>query len=151
MWSDVLNIEVSVENQEWKVYLKTIQKETPLEEMPHVWRLGWCADYPDNNNWVHEVFNAEEGANRTRAVPGEFEELTKAAQLEQDPEARKAIYKQAEQILTETEARIIPIYYYTTVTLTKPWITHRTFGEMGGSSFFQWKIDWEAKKAALGM
>ncbi len=151
MWSDVLNIEVSVENQEWKVYLKTIQKETPLEEMPHVWRLGWCADYPDNNNWVHEVFNAEEGANRTRAVPGKFEELTKAAQLEQDPEARKAIYKQAEQILTETEARIIPIYYYTTVTLTKPWITFRTFGEMGGSSFFAWKIDWEAKKAALGM
>ena len=21
--------------------------------MPHVWRMGWCADYADTNNWVH--------------------------------------------------------------------------------------------------
>ena len=151
MWSDVLGIEVAVENQEWAVYLTTIDVATPVEEMPHVWRLGWCADYPDANNWLHEVFNAEEGNNNARATPGKFEELTKAAQLEQDPEARKALYKEAEKILNEDEARIIPIYYYTTVALTKPWVTFRTFGEMGGSSFFQWKIDWEAKKAALGM
>ena len=151
MWSDVLGIEVAVENQEWAVYLTTIDVATPVEEMPHVWRLGWCADYPDANNWVHEVFNANSGSNNGRATPSQFEELTEAAQLEQDPEARKALYKEAEKILNEDEARIIPIYYYTTVTLTKPWVTFRTFGEMGGSSFFQWKIDWEAKKAGLGM
>ena len=151
MWNDVLGIEVAVENQEWAVYLTTIDAATPVEEMPHVWRLGWCADYPDANNWVHEVFNANSGSNNGRATPSQFEELTEAAQLEQDPEARKALYKEAEKILNEDEARIIPIYYYTTVTLTKPWVTFRTFGEMGGSSFFQWKIDWEAKKAGLGM
>ncbi|MDH7486655.1 MAG: peptide ABC transporter substrate-binding protein [Anaerolineae bacterium] len=151
MWQDVLGITVKVENQEWKVYLQTIDKDTPVEEMPHVWRLGWCADYPDENNWVHEVFHAEEGNNNPRATPSRFEELTKAAQLEQDPEARKALYKEAEKILCDEEARIAPIYYYTTVTLTKPWVTYRTYGEMSGTSFFQWKIDWEAKKAALGL
>jgi len=151
MWKDVLGINVNIENQEWKVYLKTIQKETPVEEMPHVWRLGWCADYPDENNWVHEVFHATEGANRPRATPTKFEELTKEAQLETDPEKRKALYKEAEKLLCDVEARIAPIYYYTTVALTKPWVTYRTFGEMGGTSFFQWKLDWEAKKAALGM
>jgi oligopeptide transport system substrate-binding protein len=151
MWQDVLGIEVTVENQEWKVYLQTIEKDTPLEEAPHVWRMGWCADYPDQNNWVHEVFNAEEGANDARAVPSKFEELTKAAQVETDPEARKALYKEAEKILNEEEARILPIYYYTTVALTKPWVTYRTYGEMGGTSWFTWKVDWAAKKAALGM
>jgi oligopeptide transport system substrate-binding protein len=151
MWQDTLGIDVSVENQEWKVYLKTLNPATPVEEMPHVWRMGWCADYADNNNWVHEVFNAEEGANRTRSVPGQFEELTKAAQVETDPDARKAIYKEAEQLLVEGEARMIPIYYYTTVQTTKPWVTYRTYGEIGGTSFFLWKIDYEAKKAALGM
>lgn len=151
MWQDTLNINVVTENQEWAVYLETIDAATPVEEMPHVWRLGWCADYPDANNWLHEVFNANSGDNNARATPGRFEELTEAAQLEQDPEARKALYFEAEKILNEDEVRIIPLYYYTTVTLTKPWVTFRTFGEMGGSSFFQWKIDWEAKKAALGM
>jgi len=151
MWNDVLGIEVAVENQEWAVYLTTIDAATPVEEMPHVWRLGWCADYPDNNNWVHEVFNANSGDNNTRATATEFEELTEAAQIEQDPAAREALYQKAEKILSEDEARIIPLYYYTTVTLTKPWLVERTYGEMGGTSFFQWKIDWEAKKAGTGM
>jgi len=151
MWQDVLGITVNVENQEWAVYLNTINKDTPVEEMPHIWRMGWCADYPDANNWLHEVFSADEGTNNPRAVSSKFEELTKAAQLEQDPEKRKALYFEAEKILNEDEARIIPLYYYTTVTLTKPWVTSRTYGEMGGSSFFQWKIDWAAKKAALGI
>jgi hypothetical protein len=32
-------------------------KTTPLEQMPHIYRMGWCNDYPDENNWVHDVFN----------------------------------------------------------------------------------------------
>jgi len=58
MWLDNLGVQVSVENQEWGVYLDTIGNDTPLEEMPHIFRLGWCADYADENNWVYEVFNA---------------------------------------------------------------------------------------------
>ena len=150
MWQDTLNVDVVLENQEWKVYLQTIQMDTPVEEMPHVFRSGWCADYPDQNNWLHEVFHVEVGRNSTRATASEFEELTKAAQLETDPAQRKELYKRAEKILVEDEARMAPILYYTTVTLTKPWITHRTYAEMGGVSFFQWKIDWDAKKAAVG-
>ena len=66
MWRDTLGVEVEVVNQEWGVYLETLKNDTPLADMPHVWRLGWCADYADNNNWVHEVFNNDEGANRLR-------------------------------------------------------------------------------------
>ena len=55
MWADALGVQVRVENQEWAVYLKTINKDTPLADEPHVWRMGWCADYPDENNWIHEV------------------------------------------------------------------------------------------------
>ena len=38
-----------------------------------------------------------------------------------------------------------PIYYYTTVTMTKPWLTRNYLG-LGGRDFFNWTIDWEAKK-----
>jgi hypothetical protein len=48
------------------VYLQTIDNKTPIADMPHIWRLGWCADYPDENNWVHEVFNATAGDNNLR-------------------------------------------------------------------------------------
>ncbi len=161
MWKEVFpKADIRIETQEWKVYLKTLKKETPLEEMPHIWRLGWCADYPDQNNWVHEVFNCEAGANRlrrncldptcTEVKPSEFDELTRKAGIEQDPEKRKEMYKRAEKILVEEEAAMAPIYYYTMVTLTKPYLT-RVINPLGLDHIYKWKLDWEAKKAAKGM
>ncbi len=150
MWQDTLGVSINVENQEWKVYLKTISKNTPVEEMPHIWRLGWCADYPDENNWVNEVFSPK-ARNDIRWDNQEFLELVEKAEVSADPEERKALYKQAEYILNDQEAAIAPIYYYTIVTLTKPYVTSRTYAEMGGTSWFKWKLDWEAKKAAKGL
>jgi oligopeptide transport system substrate-binding protein len=128
--------------------------------MPHIWRLGWCADYADQNNWVHEVFNNDEGANRlrrgcvdetcTEVEELEFDKITKEAGAAQDPGERKGMYKQAEQILTEEEAAYAPIYYYTRVALTKPWLK-RTFQQLGGQHWDKWTIDWTAKKDATGM
>jgi len=150
MWREVFpEANFTIESQEWKVYLQTLQKDTPIEEMPHVWRLGWCADYADQNNWVHEVFNAEGGANRPRATSTRFEELTKQAKIETDPEKRKELYREAERLLVEEEARIAPLFYYTRVVVNKPWLT-RTYQALGGEHLDRWSIDWEAKKAALG-
>ena len=150
-WKDSLGVDVAIENQEWKVYLNTIKKDTPLEEVPHVFRLGWCADYPDQNNWLNEVFNPEIGANRLRWSNDEFVELMRKARASTDPEERKALYKRGEQILVDEEAAMAPIYYYTTVMVTKPWVTEYTYGTVGPPGVHYWKIDWEAKKAALGL
>jgi oligopeptide transport system substrate-binding protein len=149
MWADTLGVQVRVENQEWAVYLVTLQNDTPLADMPHVWRMGWCADYPDENNWIHEVFNADEGANRLRRVSGEFDALTVQAGREQDPEVRKELYYQAEKMLAEDEAAYAPIYVYTTVAVTKPWLV-RNYPLLGGNDFFNWTIDMDAKLAAQG-
>ena len=62
MWKEGLGIDAQIETQEGNVVLSTLQPTTPLEERPHAWFMGWCADYPDENNWVHEVFNSDEGA-----------------------------------------------------------------------------------------
>jgi oligopeptide transport system substrate-binding protein len=157
MWSDTLNVEVEVLNQEWGVYLETLQNDTPLADMPHVWRMGWCADYADNNNWVHEVFNSAEGANRlrrgclddtcTEVEELEFDATTRAAGAEQDPAVRLELYKKAEQLLSEEEAAYAPIYYYSTVNVTKPWLT-RSFQKLGGQHWDKWTLDVAAKKAA---
>lgn len=159
MWVENLGVTVNVENQEWKVYLETVGNSTPLADAPHVWRMGWCADYPDENNWVHEVFNAEAGANRLRRgcvddvctdiVPGHFDDLTVQAMSEPDPATRIALYLEAETILSETEAAYIPIYFYASMNVTKPYLT-RDFPLLGAANWFEWEIDWEAKQAATG-
>jgi oligopeptide transport system substrate-binding protein len=159
MWSDNLGVDVRVENQEWAVYLTTVQKDSPNDEMFHVYRMGWCADYADENNWVYEVFNATDGYNRPRrncddpncgsASESEFDELTQQARVETDPAVRADLYAQAEQILAVDEAAYAPIYHYTTVQVTKPWLD-RTFPGFGRPALYEWTIDWDAKTAALG-
>ncbi len=159
MWKDNLGADVRVENQEWKVYLKTINKSTPVEDEFSIYRLGWCADYPDENNWVYEVFNSEAGANRTRrncadpncettTGPSKFDDLTAQAGVEQDPAKRIELYKEAEDILAREEAAYAPIYHYTSVNVTKPWLT-RNFPTLGGADWYNWKIDAAAQTAAM--
>jgi oligopeptide transport system substrate-binding protein len=159
MWKDTLGVDVQVENQEWKVYLETIRKDTPLAEVPHIWRYGWCADYADENNWVHEVWNSVAGANGlrrncaddvcTEIGKSEFDEITEAAALEPDPAKRIELYARAEEILAAEEVAYAPIYHYTVVNTTKPWLT-RTFAPVGGDVFFTWTIDQAAQLAARG-
>jgi len=157
MWLEAFpKAKITIETQEWKVYLKTIEKGTPVENVPHIWRLGWCQDYPDENNWVHEVFNPVEGANRPRMSLDDpyvgdlikrFSDLTIRAQMEQDPEVRKQLYWEAEKLLCDDIAAIAPIYYYTQVTLTKPWLTRHWHDT---PHFETWYIDVEARAAAIG-
>jgi oligopeptide transport system substrate-binding protein len=146
---------VTIETQEWTVYLDTIGADAPIEDAPHVFRLGWCADYPHENNWVHEVFNPEEGANRTRLSTDDpqvgdliqqFSETTVAAQTA-PPDEQVELYKQAEKLLIEDIAAIAPIYYYTTVNVTKPWL-ERSYDPIKLHAF-QWTLDWDAKQASM--
>jgi oligopeptide transport system substrate-binding protein len=133
-WTEYLGVEVKLANQEWKVYLKTLQ-----EDAPQVFRLGWCADYPDENNWVLEVFHSTKSANRIRWSNPEFDRLTEQAAAESDPAKRKQLYFQAEKILCVDEAAIAPIYYYTRVVCTKPYV-ERTYAPLGGEHYYMWKV-----------
>jgi oligopeptide transport system substrate-binding protein len=144
MWADNLGAEVRVENQEWGVYLDTITKDTPIEEVPHIFRLGWCADYPDENNWIHEVFNSDEGANRVRTDNADFNALTVAAGEAQDPAEREALYEQAEKMFAEEIVGYAPIYHYTAMNVTQSWVT-RNFPPLGANDFYNWTVDEAAR------
>jgi oligopeptide transport system substrate-binding protein len=134
MWKENLGVEVNLTNQEWKVYLETI-----TEDAPQIFRLGWCADYPDANNWVLEVFHSTLGSSRIKWHNAEYDRVTEEAARESDPAKRLELYKRAEQILCEEEAGIAPIYFYTIVNITKPYL-QRTFAPMGGDHVKDWKI-----------
>jgi len=151
MWHSVLGIDVIVESRQSMVYVQAPDWDDAPQDMPHIWQSGHCADYPDQHDWLYETFHAQEGANGQGSAPTEFEALIEAAQMEIDPGERWELYQEAEMILVDKEARMIPIFYYTTLSLTQPWVTYRTFSETGGTSFFEWKVDGEARKSALGM
>jgi oligopeptide transport system substrate-binding protein len=68
-----------------------------------------------------------------------FEELVAVAAVETDPDSRVELYAQAENILVNQDAVIIPIYWYTRNTLTKPYV-QRTFGIDGREAYEKWDI-----------
>lgn len=146
MWKDVLGVNVKLVNQEWAVYLDTIKGK----DTPQIWRLGWCLDYPDANNFIREVF-AVNGSSNPVDKDGnpaggvmwkndKFEEIVKQAAAESDPAKRLDLYSQAEQILVYEDAVIAPIYWYTRVSVTKPYVT-RTFSVGGHELYYKWDIN----------
>jgi len=52
MWKTNLGLDVKVVNQEWKVYVVTTLDPVAT---PQIFRMGWCIDYPDANNFDKDV------------------------------------------------------------------------------------------------
>ena len=156
MWLDNLGLNVQVVNQEWAVYLKTIKGA----DTPQIYRLGWCQDYADANNFIFEVFALGGSANTDDNKDGiaeggiswgkddplyqVFEDTMVEAARELDPAKRVELYAEAEEMLVWEKAAMAPIYWYTRTTMTKPYVT-RTFAAAGHEYFEKWDIDMSAK------
>ena len=137
-WKEYLGAEVKLANQEAGVFLDTINTDAP-----QIYRSGWCTDYPDENNWVLENFHPTKSLNRPEwAGPDadEFTRLVEQAAAESDPARRRELYFSAEQTLTVDSAVIIPIYYYTRVVCSKPWVNRSYSKQSGMEEIFYWKV-----------
>lgn len=153
MWQAAFpELEVVIETQEWGVYLESLDHDSPLEGKPDVFRLAWCQDYPHANNWIHEVFNPVQGSNEVLLsaddpqvgdLVQEFTDTTIAAQTA-SPEEQLELYKRAEQLFIDEIAGIIPVYYYSSNLLVKPWLD-RVYGD--DLYLHRWSIDQAAKDA----
>ncbi|MED1958378.1 peptide ABC transporter substrate-binding protein [Brevibacillus formosus] len=106
-WKKNLGVDIKLENKEWKVYLEDVHQGNY-----QIARGGWLGDFNDPINFL-EMFQEQDGGNNdTRWGNSKYKELLNQSALEQDPEKRKAILMQAEQILMD-EMPIMPIYFYT--------------------------------------
>jgi oligopeptide transport system substrate-binding protein len=112
MWKENLGINISLINQDWKVYLKT-RKEKKYQ----IARASWIGDYNDPNTFL-DMWTSESGINHSGWGSPEYDQLIRDAGMEKDPEKRFEIFQNAERILIE-QAVCIPIYFYKSVYLKK--------------------------------
>ncbi|MEX0804068.1 MAG: peptide ABC transporter substrate-binding protein [Candidatus Binatia bacterium] len=124
MWERNLGVVVALENQEWKVYLKKLQNDPP-----HVFRLGWGADYPDPDNFM-KLFTANSGNNSTRWKNPRYDQLIELAARELDPKKRAKHYDEAQKILCETDLPIVPLFWTSESTVLNPRFTGLEFNSM---------------------
>lgn len=107
MWKEELGIEISLYNQEWKAYLATRQAGNF-----DILRAAWFGDYDDPNTFL-SLAESDNGNNHTNWKHIEYDGLIQQAAQTLDPQARKAIFQQAESILIE-HMPVIPLYFYVT-------------------------------------
>ena len=132
-----LNISVKIQALEWTAYRNAIMPPNT----PELYRFGWCADYPDANNWLYDVFHPKYSPNRVNWENEAFAQLVEQAQLSSEPKERKKLYHDAEKILTEEVAAIIPLYFYTAQYLVNPRIKGWYSMALGGQHIRNWSLE----------
>lgn len=132
-----LNINVNTVPLDWSDYMEARTKNFPGE----ILIFRYCADYPDANNWLNELFNPVKSVNVVGWENREFAELMEMAQIDNNPRNRKAIYRRAEKILCEEECVVLPIYFETAQYLVKPRVKGWYSMALGGQHIRNWYFD----------
>lgn len=115
MLKNVLNIDVQLHNEEWKVYLST-QKNHNFD----VTRQAWIADYADPSNFF-EIFLSYGGNNHSQWDNKQYDALVEEAARTMDSAKRFELFEQANKILAD-EMPIMPIYLYSDINLVQPYV-----------------------------
>ena len=134
-WKQSLGVETELKSSEFRVFLEDRKNRKNWDAI----RLGWYADYDDPESFL-AIFQSTSNQNDAGYTNPEFDRLVKSATLEPNIESRRNLFRQAERVLLN-DYPIIPIYFYNTRRLVKPYVggatitsTNRTY-----SKYLYWK------------
>jgi len=91
---------------EWTVYLSA---QSQLDYQ--LSRASWIGDYNDPQTFLG-MFTSNDGNNRTGWKNPRYDSLIREAGGERDLEKRAKIFQQAEELLVQDEAPVIPLFFY---------------------------------------
>jgi ABC-type transport system substrate-binding protein len=109
-WRENLQVEIT-----WEAVKNAPYWDRWEKVLPHIWFIGWVADYPDPDAFLRRDSFAHW---RNDAYVG----LIEQARGIMDQGERMRLYGQADQLVVE-EAVIMPILYERRHLLVKPWVT----------------------------
>ncbi len=113
MWKKALNINITLTNQDWKVYLDS-RRSLNYD----ISRSAWIGDYPDPNTFL-DMWVTDGGNNHSGWSNKNYDALIARASATFNQQERYSYFQQAEKILAD-EVPIIPVYTYTRVYLIRP-------------------------------
>jgi oligopeptide transport system substrate-binding protein len=114
-WKTKLGLEVGMENMELKVHVKKMH-----DGDFQIARYGWYADYNDATSFYTLVLCGDD-QNFNRNCNKKADELVAQANLQEDPDKRKALMTQAARLVME-DYPFIPLLQNTLPRLVKPYV-----------------------------
>ena len=117
MWQQNLGITITVENLDPNKYSDLIQAGVHGQ----IFGGGWCADYPDPENFLDVLFHTDAEQNDGHYSNPEVDKLLEAARVELDVNKRLQLYQQAEQLIVNDAPAIFTEHGLSHV-LVKPYL-----------------------------
>lgn len=118
-WKEVLGVDIKLNPVEPTTFT-ALTKD--INTAPQLFILGWCADYPDPQNWLSVYWKTGAFGERIGYSNPELDALMAQADAETDEATRMDLYAQAQEMLIEG----IPVaHMWNNVNhyLVKPWVT----------------------------
>jgi len=97
MWQQNLGVTITIENLEPDKYYDLLYSG----QHGQLFSGGWCADYPDPENFADVLFNTSAQQNIGNYSNPALDAVLGQARLEQDVTKRIQLYQQAEQIIVQ--------------------------------------------------
>ncbi len=107
MWETELGVKVTLNNQEWAVFLQT-RKDGNYS----IARNGWIADYNDPMAFL-DMWLTGGGNNDAQYANADYDAKIQEAKNTTDPAARMQLMHEAEDIIMGQDWALNPLYFYT--------------------------------------
>jgi oligopeptide transport system substrate-binding protein len=117
MWEQNLGVKITIENLEPDKYLDLLYSG----QHGQIFSDGWCADYPDPENFADVLFHTGSQQNISHYSNPALDSILDRARLEQDVAKRIQLYQQAEQVIVQ-DAPALFILHPVSYMLVKPYV-----------------------------
>ena len=117
MWQQYLGVTIKVENLDYNFYYEQIFSGNHGQ----IFDGGWCADYPDPENFADVLFHSGVPQNHGGYSNPELDALLESARVEPDVTRRIDMYQQAERILVD-DAPVLFLTHSLSYQLVQPYV-----------------------------
>jgi oligopeptide transport system substrate-binding protein len=111
LWLENIGVEINWRPVTWSQFPKIMSTN-----IPHLWLVGWWADYPDPDDFLRIQWWMPPSWNNQS-----FKQLVESARRVTDQNERVSIYQEADRTLIE-DAPVLPLCYARQHFLVKPWV-----------------------------
>jgi oligopeptide transport system substrate-binding protein len=117
-YKEILGVDIPLNPVEATTYTNLTKD---VNTAPQFFILGWCADYPDPQNWLSVYWKTGAFGERIGFSNAQMDELMTQADGELDAEKRAELYAQAQDMLVEG-GYVAFLYNNVNTYLVKPWV-----------------------------
>jgi oligopeptide transport system substrate-binding protein len=139
MWEEVLGVKIVVEQIDYESFYDEIY----AGRHGHLLNLGWCADYPDPENFADILLHSEKEQNHGGYNNPELDAMLESARSMMDIEARLALYQEIEQLIVDDMPVAFLTHDHPYYMVTKPYVKGLVNEPIGVAQLMNASIVWD--------